>query len=184
MDEALQLVIEMHEVIWNRFKNDLKDAAQEEINWRPLPEANTINLILRHLRIEAEWHLASLEHGEKMPSQVTPSLQQRIDSVPLDFERNLKELEELYARFVAALRRMTLADLQQQTALAYRDFPGEASLPAHLLSFHQAVHLARHWGQICSIRNLYRKTRGEPARFFPDNPSFPTGPSAPVATPD
>ena len=23
------------------------------------------------------------------------------------------------------------------------------------------------------IRNLYRKTRGEPARFFPENPTFP-----------
>ena len=34
-------------------------------------------------------------------------------------------------------------------------------------------HLAMHCGQIRSIRNLYRKTRGEPLRFFPDNPTFP-----------
>ena len=31
-----------------------------------------------------------------------------------------------------------------------------------------------HWGQVRTLRNLYRKTRGEPARFFPDNPTFPT----------
>lgn len=184
MDEAVQLVIEMNECTWNGFKENLKDVTPEEVNWRPLPQANTINAIVRHLRIEAQWHLASLEHGERMPSQVTPSLQQRIDSVPLNFEQNLKELEELYARFVAALRRMTLAALQQQTALAYQDSPRAASLPAHMLSFHQALHLAMHWGQIRSIRNLYRKTRGEPARFFPDNFAFPTGRSAPAATPD
>lgn len=183
MDEALRLVIEMNELAWNGFKADLKDVAPEEINWRPLPPANTINAIVRHLRIEAQWHLASIEHGEQMPSQVTPGMQQMIDSVPLDFERNLKELEELYTRFVGALGRMTLADLQRQTALAYQDFPSEAPLPPHLLSFHQAVHLATHWGQIRTIRNLYRKTRGEPARFFPDNPSFPTGPSASAARP-
>ena len=30
-----------------------------------------------------------------------------------------------------------------------------------------------HCGQIQTIRNLYRKTRGEPARFFPENPTYP-----------
>ena len=42
-----------------------------------------------------------------------------------------------------------------------------------MLAYHQATHLARHTGQIRTIRNLYRKTRGEPARFFPDNPTYP-----------
>jgi hypothetical protein len=107
-----------------------------------------------------------------MPVQVTASLRQEIDSAPLDFERSLNELEKAYTGFVAALRRTTLPALQQQTALVYRDFPGEAR-PPHLLSFHQAVHLAMHWGQVRTIRNLYRKTRGEPARFCPENPTFP-----------
>lgn len=39
--------------------------------------------------------------------------------------------------------------------------------------FHQALHLAGHTAQISTIRNLYRKTRGEPALFFPDNPTYP-----------
>jgi len=173
MDEALQVVIEMSELIWKGFKNALKDMTPEEIDWRPLPQANSINLIVRHLRIEAQSHLASLERGEPMPgAQVSASVQQWIDSVPLDFERNLKELEELYTGFLAALRRTTLAGLEQQTALAYQDFRREVP-PPHLLGFHQVVHLAGHGGQICTIRNLYRKTRGEPARFFPENPFFP-----------
>ena len=179
MDEALQVVIEMSELIWKGFKDALKDVTPEEINWRPLPQANSINVIVRHLRIEAEWHVASLERGEPMPGvHVSADVQQWIDSVPLDFERNLKELEELYTRFIAALRRTTLAGLEQQSELAYQGagqgprFPGAHR--AHLLSFHQTVHLVAHGGQICTIRNLYRKTRGEPARFFPENPSFPT----------
>jgi hypothetical protein len=44
-----------------------------------------------------------------------------------------------------------------------------------MLAYHQATHLAYHTGQIRSIRNLYRKIRGEPARFFPENPTFPRG---------
>ncbi len=174
MDEAVQPFAEINEWAWTHLKNDLKDLTPEEIDWRPLPQANTINLIVRHLRIEAEWHLASLEHGEEMPSEVTPALQQQIDSVPADFQRNLTELDDLYTRFIAALRRTTADDLQRQTALAYRLPPGEGgSVPARFLGFHQMVHLATHWGQIRSIRNLYRTTRGEPARFFPENPSYP-----------
>jgi hypothetical protein len=144
----------------------------EEIHWRPLPQANTIHAILRHLRIEAEWYLVSLEQGEHSPYHDAASVQQLAESVSLDVERNLQELEELYTRFIAALRRTTLAALKQQTALA-QVFPGGAPHPAHLLSFRQALHLAMHWGQIRTLRNLYRKTHGEPARFFPDNPIFP-----------
>jgi len=172
MDEALQLVIEMDEWNWKRFKDDLTDITLEEINWRPLRQANNINAILKHLRVEAEWYLASLEHGEQSSYQDTASVQQLTDAIPLDFERNLQELEELYTRFIEALRRTTLTALKQQTILG-QVFPGGASYPAHLLSFRQAVHLAIHWGQIRTIRNLYRRTRGEPGRFFPYNPTFP-----------
>jgi DinB superfamily len=174
MDEALQLVIEMNEWTWKRFKDDLTDITLEEINWRPLPQVNNINAILKHLRVEAEWYVASLEHGEQSPYQDTASVQQLTDAIPLDFERNLQELEELYARFIEALRRTTLAALKQQTVLG-QVFPGGAPHPAHLLSFRQAGHLAMHWGQIRTIRNLYRRTRGEPGRFFPHNPTFPEG---------
>jgi hypothetical protein len=172
MDEALQLVIEMDEHTWQRFKAELDDVAPEEIDWRPLPQANTMNAILKHLRVEAEWYVASLEHGEQSPYRDLASVQRLVEAVPLDFARNLQALEELHTRFITALRRTTLAALRQQTVRA-QIFPGGASYPAHLLSFRQALHLAMHWGQIRTIRNLYRKTHAEPARFFPDNPTFP-----------
>ena len=166
MDEGLQLLVEMHQMAWNRFQDDVKDLAPEEIDWRPLPEANNINGIVRHLRIEAHWHLASLERGENTPPVAYAS-------VPLDFERNLRELDDLYTRFVAALGQLTPAALRRQSALAYQEYPNPAARPPHMLGFHQALHLAAHWGQIRTIRNLYAKTRGRPARFFPENPAFP-----------
>lgn len=170
MDSALQVVVEMHEAIWQRFRKDLDDVTAEEAAWRPLPEANSIDLIVRHLAIEAEWHAASLERGSAMPHEATPELLREIDAVPLDFARNLQSLERAYAAFLAALKTCSLRDLEQRSEAAY----GHASsLPPHLLGFHQVMHLARHWGQICTLRNLYRKTRGEPARFYPDNPTYP-----------
>ncbi|MGD0438503.1 MAG: DinB family protein [Bryobacteraceae bacterium] len=173
MDLALQLVIEMNQWIWSRFKDDLKDATPEEIDWRPLPQANNISVIVRHLRIEAAWHLASLEHGEPMPVQLTGHIRQPLDLAPTNFQRNFKELEESYTRFIAVLSRTTAAALARRTRTAYQNLPSGVSRPIHLLGFHQATHLATHLGQIRSILNLYRKTRGEAARFSPENLSFP-----------
>jgi hypothetical protein len=58
MHEAVEPLVEMYEWVWTRFKQDLKDLTPEEIDWRPLPQANNINLIIRHLRVETDWQLA------------------------------------------------------------------------------------------------------------------------------
>jgi len=166
MDEALKVVVEMQEWNWKRFKNDLKDMTEEEANWRPLPQANSINLIMRHLRIEAAWHLGNLD-AEVPRTQPLPA------SLPLDFEENLKELDEMYAGFIRVLSDTTLSQLEKRSERAYQESAPGRIPPAHFLAYHQAIHLAMHWGQIRTIRNLYRKTCGEPARFFPDNPTFP-----------
>ena len=172
MDDALRVVAEMNKRAWNGLKDALVDLSDDEINWRPLCQANNINVIVRHLRIEAQWHLDSLIRGDAMPSEVTPTLQREIDAVPLDFQRNLAKLEELLSGFLDGLRRTTLGDLHLRTAAAYGS-PSAAQGLDHFLGYHQALHVAAHCGQIRTIRNLYRTTRGEPGRFFPKNPTYP-----------
>jgi hypothetical protein len=171
MDEALQLAIEMSEQNWMSFQNDLKDLTAEEIQWRPLPQANNISAIMRHLRATEEWYVAGIEHGEQSPYQDTASVEQLTASVPLNFEQNVKDLEALHHRFLAALRNTTLAALQRQTFLS-QVMPGQSPRPAHTLLLREMMHLAMHRGQIRTIRNLYRTTRGEPGLFIPHNPLF------------
>jgi Protein of unknown function (DUF664) len=79
MDDALRVVVEMHESLWGRLKHALEDLSEEERHWRPLPHANTINIIIRHLRIEAQWHLDSLEYGAQMPTIAVAASQEAID---------------------------------------------------------------------------------------------------------
>jgi hypothetical protein len=172
MDDALRVISDMNASMWSALKNALEDLDEEEIQWRPLPQANTINVIVRHLRIEADWHLDSLERGQPMPTIATSPSQEAIDAVPLDFEENFKKLEELYTRFLHILRTMPLNTLRERTAAAYGT-RSESEGRRYFLGYHQATHLAMHCGQIRTIRNLYRKTRGEPARFFPENPTYP-----------
>jgi len=135
-----------------------------------MPQANSITLIVRHLAIEAEWHRTSLERGEPMPYETSADLERKIELVPLDFERNMKAFEDAYSSFLVTMRAMTLAGLQQRTTAVYAGWP---SCPPYFLGFHQATHVSMHRGQIRTIRNLYQKSRGQAARFFPNNPTFP-----------
>lgn len=167
MDEALQLAIEMIEANWNNFKNDLKDLTPEEIDWRPLPQANNLNILMKHLRVVEELFLSRLEEGEHTPYKDAASVQQLTDSIPLNFEQNLKDLEAFHNRFVAALRTTTLADLKKR--VFYTPF-AQGAQPANALLLAEIGHLASHRGQMRTFRNLYRRTRGEPGLFFPHNP--------------
>jgi hypothetical protein len=170
MDDALRVLVEMTESIWQGFRRDLQDVTPAEVVWRPLPQANSISLIIRHLAIEAEWHRASIERGEPMPHETTEELQREIDLVPLEFDANLRALDHAFTAFLTALRAIALVDLESRTKAAYR-----TPRSPHFLGYHQVMHLAMHWGQINTIRNLYRRARGERARLFPDNPTFPRG---------
>jgi hypothetical protein len=175
MNDGLRIVAELHQALWEQFRGSFDDLTEEEIHWRVLPQANCINVIVRHLRIESEWHLRSIQSGAPMPTIAAPVSQGAIDAVPFDFAENLNTLQRLYAAFCDILGTQMLGALKEKSAAAYGDAV-PARGPAYVLAYHQAIHLAYHTGKIRSIRNLYRRTRGEPARFFPDNPTYPRGP--------
>lgn len=114
------------------FWKDVADLEPQEIDWRPHPQANSLNVMIQHLRIEAQWQLASLENAEPMLLEATAPIQSFIDSIPFDSERNLMELEQLCTRFIAVLRTKSPAAIAEQHRLVYREFPGEAP-PEHFL---------------------------------------------------
>jgi uncharacterized protein DUF664 len=172
MDQALQIVFDMNASMWAALKSALEDLSEQEVQWRPLPQANSISLIVRHLRIESEWHVDSLERGTAMPTIAVSPSQESIDAISEDFEENLQKLEQFCTRFLEILQSTTLENLRQRSATAYGKL-SEREGRGYFLAYHHASHLAMHCGQIRTIRNLFRKTRGEPARFFPDNPTYP-----------
>src|SRR6266850_6125527 len=108
----------MNANMWAALKNALQDLTEEEANWRPLPQANPISVIVRHLRIESEWHVHSLERGEPMPTVAVRPSQEALDTIPDDFAENLKTLEQFCTRFLELLRTTTLSTLRERTATA------------------------------------------------------------------
>ena len=106
-----------------------------------------------------------------MPTIAAPVPYAAIDAVPLDFELNVRALEASATAFLQRLGAMPRDILRQRTAAVYGT-TGSVTEP-HRLAYHQALHMVLHSGQIRTIRNLYRTTRGLPPRFFPENPTFP-----------
>ena len=171
MDDRMRFVVEMYEVALSRaVDRTLADLEDGEVEWRPLPESNNIALIVRHLAIEARWHLDCLEHGAAMPFDPSLERQRDIDAVPIDCAANLGELKRCFTRFLDVLREMSDEQLLARSASAYG--PRAAARP-RLLGYHQAIHLFHHLGQIAMVRNLYRRTEGRPG-FVPQNPTFPS----------
>jgi len=170
MDDRMRFAVEMYEVALSRaLERPFADLEEGEAEWRPLPESNNIALIVRHLAIEARWHLDCLERGTAMPFHPLPELQREIDTVPIDFAANLAELTRCLHRFVELLRETSEEQLMARSASAYGE---RAAARPHFLGYHQAIHLFGHLGQISMIRNLYRRTRGRPG-FIPANPTYP-----------
>jgi uncharacterized damage-inducible protein DinB len=169
MDEAIQLATEMSEANWNNFKNDVKGLTADELNWRPMPHANNINTLVRHVRGVEALFVSRLEEGEKSLYRDAASVQRLTDSIPQNFEQNMKELENLHNRFISVLRSTTLVELRRRTFVT--PF-AQGPQPANMLLLAEISHLASHRGQIRTIRNLYRKARGEQGLFLPQNPTF------------
>src|SRR5438309_517715 len=111
MDETTDVLYELNADAWNRLKDALANVTPEESDWRPRPEANSIGVIVRHLRIEAAWHVKSLRDGAPMPTIAAPVVQEEIDAIPLDFAANLSALTEYQSEYLATLRASTIAML-------------------------------------------------------------------------
>jgi hypothetical protein len=170
MPHPTELLVEMARCLLARLGTDFRAIPTEARDWRPAPHSNTVNIILRHLRIEAEWHLMCLEQGLPMPTIGIPPDVAAIESVPIDFDLNLRVLTEASTRFYALLEGCSLEHIQSRTAAAYGD--ASSAVPAHFLAYHQLLHVSAHLGQAHTLHNLYRKARGEPD-LVPNNPSYP-----------
>ena len=115
MDDGLRIVTEMHQALWDQFRGSFDDLTEDELHWRVLPQANSINVIVRHLRIESEWHLRSIQSGEPMPTIAVPVSQEAIDAVPFDFAENLNTLQRLYTAFCDTLGTQSLGTLKAKS---------------------------------------------------------------------
>jgi hypothetical protein len=51
MIEGLRIVTEMQQALWDQFRGSFDDLTEDEIHWRCVPQANSINVVVSHLPI-------------------------------------------------------------------------------------------------------------------------------------
>jgi len=171
MDQVIEFAVGMMERNWNELKDDLKDITDDELDWRPVPESNSIRSIVRHLRTVEQLYLSRLEDAENSPWKDNAAVQKLAESATYDFPQIMKEFEDFRNRFVSWIQGSTMADLKAQT------FPDPSSPPGIVLTKDSMIsreirHMITHRGQIRTLRNLYRRTKGKKGLFSPENESF------------
>ena len=168
MDAPVAFAIEMNEWAWKRLTATLKDVTPQEAEWRPVPESNNINLIVRHLVVEAQWQSDAMRDGKPMPAEVSAEDQQLIDSLPLDdFDGNFKKLEESCEAFIEALRLTTLSGLEHKGQTAYQEYRAAGVRPevgrlrqaAQFRSFAGSDHASEHSRRQASVHRRSREAR-------------------------
>jgi hypothetical protein len=110
LDQVMGFAVGLMERTWHDLTRALHDMTDGELDWRPVPESNTIRAIVRHLRTVEQLDLSLLEEGDQTPWNDAASVRQLTDAIADDFQHKMKEREAFHTRFVSLLKQRTLAE--------------------------------------------------------------------------
>lgn len=121
----------------------------DALNWRPLPEANSIAGLVAHL-LEASRFLLELGRGQTIPRDREAQFGQ---AAP-DVGTLLARVDAGWEPLLAAVRAYSAGDLAATRQFRDRQVTGAWCL------VHACEHATEHWGQIQLTRDLYAARNG------------------------
>jgi hypothetical protein len=146
----VKLLDDMDESMWNLLQRNLGGLSEDEADWRPHPQANSVRWMIGHLAWFEEWsHDALAQDGRFL-----------VDRDPTAFLEGT--VPQVLARFTAAreryrarLAQLEQADLDRELRYFGRyDVTGLGLLKTH------ALHLAGHRFQVRFVRGTYARAHG------------------------
>jgi len=147
---TVQLLDEMDEQMWGLLQRNLTGITEDEADWRPHEQANSVRWMVGHLTWFEEWaHDALRQEGRYL-----------VDRGPQVFTD--ATIPDLLARFGAARARYRarLAELREDDlARAINYFAKYDVSGLDLLKTH-ALHLAGHRFQVRYVRGTYSRAHG------------------------
>lgn len=146
MHHDVEQLADMAEETYRGLWTNLAGISEQELDWRPHPQANTCRWILGHLIWFEEW----------IPAAIEATGRHRSDPGPMTIE--LGTLADIRSRFDAARKRLeaTRAELTAEDLGREIDFYGETMTLRRLLVTH-VTHLAGHRYQIRYIRGTHAR---------------------------
>lgn len=158
MTPELKILDEMDRMTYDFLVDNLAGITEEELDWRPHPEANPVRWIVGHLLWYEEWACDAIEGTGKYLSEHWPSA---VDVPALD---------EALERFGAARTRYggLLEALSEDDVTRTIDYFGKFQVSLRSLAAVHSLHLSGHQYQIRYIRGTFSRERGtEKAAFDP-----------------
>jgi hypothetical protein len=154
----VQLLDDMDESMWKLLQRNLGGLTEEEADWRPHPQANSVRWMLGHLTWFEEWSHDALAQTGRYLIDRDPAAY--LDGTVPELIGRFSEARE---RYRDRLQRLESAELDR--GLSY--FGRYDVTVLGLLETH-ALHLAGHRFQIRYVRGTYSRAHGmSKANFDP-----------------
>jgi len=135
----------------NRILVCLNDLSEEDLNWRPLENANSLYVLAIHTMGNIEVNILEVLCGQAVHRQRQAEFAAR-GSSPVDLNRRWSELQ---ACIVSALDQLPAAEFDRM-----HDHPRRGQLTGREVMIVVARHAAEHMGQAELTRDLLLTARG------------------------
>lgn len=147
---SVQLLDEMDEQMWGLLQRNLAGVTEDEADWRPHPEANSVRWLVGHLAWFEEWARDALCESGRYTVDRDPTAY--LDGT----------IPELIVRFAAARAQYrTRLDALDETALARQlSYFGRYDVSVLGLLKTHTLHLAGHRFQVRYVRGTYSRAHG------------------------
>jgi len=153
MSEKIETIKAFTKIGFDRLERAVKDLKEEQLDWKPCPEANTIRWLLTHLSSELHVFVPKIVTGNKeyvpegWPEDYT-------GNTSYSLEKILGDLKEGKAKLMKTLDKITTETLAEEIDWFYGKKPKENYL---MLAISEILH---HEGQIAAILGVEKRMKG------------------------
>jgi hypothetical protein len=151
MGKDIQVLKEHVEYVFELFERTIIDLTEEELDWRPIEEANNIRWILTHLSRICNVSLPSRIKGE--PSYKPKDWPNDYEKKQHSLEKLLKDIEDGKKAVINGLGGLSYIDMEVKIPLWGGMRKRKLGLFSHLSE------ISHHKGQIAYIRGIIKRQK-------------------------
>ena len=158
MSEKMEILKEYAEYVFNRFGRTIEGLAEEELDWSPMEESNSMRWILNHLSRIVNVYAMMYIKGD--PDYVPEGWPNDYAEKSLELEKLLGDIEKGKKAMLGGLDGLSSADLKAEITRRGTSRTRQAGL------FGMLSEIVHHNGQIAYLRGTIKRHREKDPQFL------------------
>lgn len=158
MSEKVEILKEYAEYVFNRFGRTIEGLAEEELDWSPMEESNSMRWILNHLSRIVNVYAMMYIKGD--PDYVPEGWPNDYAEKSLELEKLLGDIEKGKKAMLGGLDGLSSADLKAEITRRGTSRTRQAGL------FGMLSEVVHHNGQIAYLRGTIKRHREKDPQFL------------------